>query len=154
MRAIGSPLDFVGINVYRPNRYVEPSEEPPGCRTIPISASHPKMKSGWRIFDPEIMYWVPRGVRALFDARSICITENGCAAEGGRAADGRVYDTDRVMFLRACLGQLQRAAAEGVPVDGYFHWSAQDNLEWNAGSVPSGSGRRRGGTRWCERRAL
>lgn len=22
---------------------------------------------------------------------------------------------------------------EGVPVDGYFHWSAQDNLEWNAG---------------------
>jgi beta-glucosidase len=20
-----------------------------------------------------------------------------------------------------------------VPVDGYFHWSAQDNLEWNAG---------------------
>src|SRR4029453_5750190 len=26
---------------------------------------------------------------------------------------------DRVMFLRACLGQLQRAASEGVPVDGY-----------------------------------
>ncbi len=40
------------------------------------------------------------------------------------------YDTDRVMFLRACLGQLQRATAEGVPVDGSFHWSAQDNLEW------------------------
>ena len=34
------------------------------------------------------------------------------------------------MFLRACLGQLQRATAQGVPVDGYFHWSAQDNLEW------------------------
>jgi beta-glucosidase len=31
------------------------------------------------------------------------------------------------MFLRACLGQLQRATAEGVPVDGYFHWSAQQN---------------------------
>jgi hypothetical protein len=29
-----------------------------------------------------------------------------------------VYDSDRVMFLRACLGQLQRATAEGVPVDG------------------------------------
>jgi beta-glucosidase/6-phospho-beta-glucosidase/beta-galactosidase len=37
---------------------------------------------------------------------------------------------DRVMFLRACLGQLQRAATEGVPVDGYFLWSAQDNFEW------------------------
>jgi len=34
------------------------------------------------------------------------------------------------MFLRACLGQLQRATSEGVPVNGYFLWSAQDNLEW------------------------
>jgi beta-glucosidase len=34
------------------------------------------------------------------------------------------------MFLRACLTQLQRATAEGVMVDGYFLWSAQDNFEW------------------------
>jgi beta-glucosidase len=45
------------------------------------------------------------------------------------AADGRVYETDRVMFMRACLGQLQRATSEGAPVDGYFLWSAQDNIE-------------------------
>ena len=25
------------------------------------------------------------------------------------------------------------ATAEGVPVDRYFHWSAQDNLEWMDG---------------------
>jgi beta-glucosidase len=37
------------------------------------------------------------------------------------------------MSLRACLGRLQRATAEAVPVDGYFHWSAQDKLEWNVG---------------------
>jgi Glycosyl hydrolase family 1 len=49
------------------------------------------------------------------------------------ADDGKVYDSDRVMFLRACLGQLQRATADGVPVDGYFHWSAQDNFEWMDG---------------------
>jgi beta-glucosidase len=46
------------------------------------------------------------------------------------AEDGKVYDSDRVMFLRAYLAQLQRATSEGVPVDGYFHWSAQDNFEW------------------------
>jgi beta-glucosidase len=34
------------------------------------------------------------------------------------------------MFLRAYLTQLQRATAEGVPVHGYFFWSAQDNFEW------------------------
>ena len=76
------------------------------------------------------MYWAPRHMRSIWGARSIYITENGCAASDVVAEDGRVYDTDRVMFLRACLGQLQRATAEGVPVDDYFLWSAQDNFEW------------------------
>jgi beta-glucosidase len=133
LKTIGSPLDFVGINVYRPACYVEPSDEPPGYRTVPINASHPKMHSGWHIFDPEVMYWAPRHVHSLWGAKSIFITENGCAADDRPADDGKVYDSDRLMFLRTCLGQLQRATAEGVPVDGYFHWSAQDNFEWNAG---------------------
>src|SRR5215831_781506 len=42
LKTIASPLDFVGINVYKPNLYVEPSQEPPGYRSIPINASHPK----------------------------------------------------------------------------------------------------------------
>jgi hypothetical protein len=79
------------------------------------------------------MYWTPRQVQALWGARSIYITENSCAASDAVAADGQVYDSDRVMFLRACLTQLQRATAHGVPVDGNFHWSAQDNFEWTAG---------------------
>lgn len=133
MAAIGTPLDFVGINVYRPGSYVEASDDAAGYRVIPISGSHPKMKSGWHIVDPEVMYWAPHHVRSLWHPRSIYITENGCAGADELADDGRIYDTDRVMFLRACLGQLQRATAAGVPVDGYFHWSAQDNLEWNAG---------------------
>jgi beta-glucosidase len=130
LKVIGTPLDFVGINVYRPNVYVEPSDEPPGYRTIPISASHPTMASVWHIVDPEVMYWAPRHVRSLWDPESIFITENGCAAADVVADDGHIYDTDRVMFLRACLTQLQRATSEGVPVDGYFLWSAQDNFEW------------------------
>jgi beta-glucosidase len=69
-------------------------------------------------------------MQSIWGAESIFITENGCAASDVVAADGRVYDTDRVMFLRAGLGQLQRATSEGVPVDGYFLWSAQDNVEW------------------------
>jgi len=88
------------------------------------------MQSAWHVFDPEVMYWAPRQMQSIWGARSIFITENGCAASDQVADDGRVYDSDRVMFLRACLGQLQRATAEGVPVAGYFPWSAQDNLEW------------------------
>ena len=60
LQTIGSPLDFVGINVYKPGWYVEPSAEPPGYRVIPINASHPNMKSAWHVLDPEAMYWAPR----------------------------------------------------------------------------------------------
>src|SRR5262249_14861470 len=130
LRTIASPLDFVGINVYRPNSYVVPSDEPPGYREIPINASHPKMQSDWHLFDPVVMYWAPRNVRSIWGAKSIYITENGCAAADTVAPDGRVYDSDRVMFMRACLDQLQRATEEGVPVAGYFYWSSQDNFEW------------------------
>ncbi|WP_051389974.1 GH1 family beta-glucosidase [Bradyrhizobium sp. Ec3.3] len=130
LKTIASPLDFVGINVYKPRWYVEPSDEPPGYREIPLNASHPKMQSSWHVLDPEVMYWAPRHMQKIWGARSIFITENGCGASDVVAKDGRVYDSDRVMFLRACLGQLQRATSEGVPVDGYFLWSAQDNFEW------------------------
>lgn len=130
LKTIASPLDFVGINVYRPGWYVEPSDEPPGYRTLPINASHPKMQSAWHVLDPEVMYWAPRHMQSIWGAKSIFITENGCAASDVVDGDGKVYDSDRVMFLRACLGQLQRATSEGVPVDGYFYWSSQDNFEW------------------------
>ena len=130
LKTIAAPLDFVGINVYRPGLYVEATHEPPGYREIPISSSHPTMESSWHLLDPEVMYWAPKHMQSIWGATSIFVTENGCAAADVVADDGRVYDTDRVMFLRACLGELQRATSEGVPVDGYFLWSAQDNFEW------------------------
>ena len=133
LRTISSPVDFVGINVYKPGWYVEPSDQPPGYHDIPVNASHPQMFSSWHVFDPEVLYWAPRQMQSILGATSIYITENGCGASDQVADDGRVYDSDRVMFLRACLGQLQRATAEGVPVDGYFLWSAQDNFEWMDG---------------------
>jgi beta-glucosidase len=49
------------------------------------------------------------------------------------ADDGNVYDTERIMFMRAYLTELQRATAEGVPVKGYFYWSTMDNFEWIRG---------------------
>ena len=42
LKTIASPLDFVGINLYRPGLYVTPSDEPPGYREIPINESHPR----------------------------------------------------------------------------------------------------------------
>src|SRR5262245_30441689 len=130
LKVIASPLDFVGINVYKPNLYVEPADAAPGYRSVPINASHPMMKSSWHVYDPACLYWGPRHLQSLWGAKAIFITENGCAASDLVAADGRVYDSDRVRFLRTYLRELQRATADGVPVKGYFHWSLMDNFEW------------------------
>jgi beta-glucosidase len=65
--------------------------------------------------------------------KSIYITENGCSSADAPDGDGNVDDTDRLMFLRNYLAQLQRSTSEGVPVHGYFVWSLMDNFEWADG---------------------
>jgi beta-glucosidase/6-phospho-beta-glucosidase/beta-galactosidase len=75
----------------------------------------------------------PKFVQSLWNAKEIFITENGCASDDVVAEDGKVYDTDRAMYLLSHLEPLQRATEEAVPVKGYFQWSTMDNFECNAG---------------------
>ena len=133
LKVISSPLDFVGVNLYRPAFYAVASDQTPGWREIPFARSHPKMFNSWLLLGPEAIYWAPKFVQSLWGAKEIFITENGCASDDMLADDGNVYDTDRVMFLRAHLAQLRRATADGVPVKGYFQWSLMDNFEWADG---------------------
>ncbi|QIA25774.1 beta-glucosidase [Mesorhizobium sp. AA22] len=133
LKVISSTLDFVGINVYKPTYYVLASDQAPGWREVPFAKGHPQMFNKWLSFGPEAMYWAPKFVQSLWRAKEIFITENGCASDDVIADDGRIYDTDRIMYLRNYLTQLQRATADGVPVNGYFQWSTMDNFEWNAG---------------------
>ena len=109
------------------------SDQAPGWRDIPFAKGHPKMSTAWLTVGPEALYWAPKLVQSLWNAKEIFITENGCVTDDVLADDGKVYDTDRIMFLRACLTQLQRATADGVPVKGYFQWSTMDNFEWTYG---------------------
>jgi beta-glucosidase len=131
LKIISSPVDFVGLNIYRPSVYVVASDG--GFRPIPFNKSHPHMLSSWHLLGPEVMYWAPRQMQSLWRPGEIYITENGCAASDEISAEGRVDDSDRIMFLRNHLGHLRRAAAEGIPVKGYFHWSLMDNFEWSDG---------------------
>ena len=133
LAAIATPVDFFGINVYKPAFYAMASDQAPGWRSIPFAIGHPRMFNNWLALAPEAIYWAPKFVQSLWEAPEILITENGCASGDVVAPDGKVYDTDRIMFLRSFLTQLQRATADGVPVKGYFHWSMMDNFEWMAG---------------------
>jgi beta-glucosidase len=132
LKIIGSPIDFVGINIYTP-MYVRASPSAMGFEPVPHPPSFPHMASPWLFVGPEALYWGPRHVAKIWKANEIYITENGCSSSDVPAKDGIVYDTDRVMYLRNYLTHLQRAAAEGIPVRGYFLWSLMDNFEWADG---------------------
>src|SRR5262249_6537659 len=133
LKVIGSPPDLVGLNLYKPAFSAVASARAPGWRAIPFAKAHPTMHNRWLSFGPEVMYWGPKFVQSIWGAKEIYITENGCATDDVFADDGQVYDTDRVMLLRAYLTQLQRATACGVPGEGYFPGSLMDNFEWHAG---------------------
>jgi beta-glucosidase len=132
LRAIGSPLDFVGLNIYTPT-YVRSDPGPDGYVVIPRPKSYPHMASDWLVVGPEAAYWSPRLVHELWKPKAIYITENGASSDDVLTPEGHVYDIDRTMYLRNYLANLQRATAENIPIRGYFCWSLLDNFEWADG---------------------
>ncbi|PXA87126.1 beta-glucosidase [Nostoc sp. 3335mG] len=131
MKAIGSPLDFVALNVYAP-AYVRADDAAPGYKILPHTEHSPRLASPWLYVGPEVAYWAVRTVSDLWKPKALYISENGCSADD-TMVDGRVDDPDRIMYLRNCLGQFQRATREGYPLKGYFLWSLMDNFEWGDG---------------------
>jgi beta-glucosidase len=132
LKTIGAKLDFVGANVYSPT-YIAAHDNALGFIKAPSPASYPHMLSTWLSIGPEALYWAPHHLQHVWNVQEIYITENGASSTDKLMPDGHVYDTDRIMYLRNYLTQLQRAVSENVPVRGYFLWSLLDNFEWADG---------------------
>jgi beta-glucosidase len=132
MQIICSPMDFTGINIYQPT-YIRADDSEIGYSVVPPPASYPRMMSPWLNIGPEAIYWSTKLVSELWSVKEMYVTENGTSSADRVAADGAIYDTDRIMFLRNYLTQLQRAVSEGLPVKGYFLWCILDNFEWADG---------------------
>ena len=130
LKIISSPIDFLGLNIYAPQHYVIASDQGAGFALLPIPKSFPHMNSDWLRVGPETIYWVPRLAARIWKTGPIYISENGTSGDDEVRPDGKIYDTDRIMYLRNYLAQLQRATEDGVPVRGYFLWSLMDNFEW------------------------
>jgi len=130
LKIISSKNDFVGLNIYAPQFYIAASDKKPGWAVLPFPSSFPHMNSEWLRVGPEVIYWAPRLAAKVWNIDTIYISENGTSSEDKLSADRKVFDLDRIMFLRNYLTQLQRATSEGVPVRGYFLWSLMDNFEW------------------------
>jgi beta-glucosidase len=130
-KAIGSPLDFLALNIYAPE-WVRADNGPSGYAHIPHIASSPRMASPWLIVGPEVAYWGVRQVSELWGPKVLYISENGASADDP-VTNGRIDDADRVMYLRNYVTSFHRAVAEGYPLKGYFLWSLMDNFEWADG---------------------
>jgi beta-glucosidase len=130
LKIIGSKTDFVGLNIYAPQFYIAASDKKPGWDVLPFPSSFPHMNSDWLRIGPEVIYWAPKIAAKIWNIDTIYISENGTSSEDKLRDNGKVYDLDRISFLRNYLAQLQRATSEGVPVKGYFLWSLMDNFEW------------------------
>ncbi|MFD7511540.1 GH1 family beta-glucosidase [Streptomyces sp. NPDC059853] len=139
---IAAPLDFTGINYYRPITVTDaPFRDPdPATRTavdIRVEETwrddvrHTTM--GWPVV-PHTFTDLLVDLRRRYPAMPpLVITENGSAEADVVSPDGQVHDSDRVEYLAGHLAAVADAVAAGVDVRGYYVWSLLDNFEWAYG---------------------
>ncbi len=134
MELIHQPLDALGLNCYTGD-YVRAVDGPRGYEVVPHADDYPAMHLSWLKVVPEAMYWVLSESSQLSGRADLplYVTENGCAGTDKLTEGGEILDTDRILYLRSYLRQLQRAVGDKVPVKGYFGWSLLDNFEWAGG---------------------
>jgi beta-glucosidase len=115
--------DFLGVNYYTRDM-VGLSFDPGmlfGRRYVRPGAAVNDL--GWEIY-PEGLYRIGKRLARDYPGLPIIITENG-------TADGA--DAFRAGYLYDHLYQTSRLIGEGVPVEGYYHWTLMDNFEWIEG---------------------
>jgi beta-glucosidase len=123
LERIAQPIDFLGVNFYRPH-YVGAGGE------VRPDVEHTAM--GWAIV-PEALTELLVRVKRDYGDLPLLITENGAAFDDRVNGGDVVEDPRRVAFLRAHIDAVERAVAEGVNVRGYYVWSLLDNFEWEHG---------------------
>ena len=143
MSTISAPIDFLGINYYRPGtvgwrpegeelrRGEERVPGHPGAVNI-IRDGIERSAMGWPI-DASGLYDLLVQLHVQAPHLPLYVTENGMAAEDYVDPEGGVDDFERISYLRDHLDAAARAIESGVDLRGYFCWSFLDNFEWAEG---------------------
>ncbi|MBI1334813.1 MAG: beta-glucosidase [Armatimonadetes bacterium] len=129
MKTIAQPLDFYGANIYHASTVKMGQDGKPETVEYPFGGA--RTIYHWPI-TPEALYWGPKFFYERY-GKPIVITENGMGLSDWVQLDGKIHDPQRIDYVTRYLRQLERAATDGVQVDGYFLWSFMDNFEWNEG---------------------
>ena len=145
LEAIASPVDFLGINYYRPHdlRAGDWSDLRLGETRVPdmpgiveyIAPETPCSALGWPIVPGALCDLLVR-IDRMSGGLPIHVTENGIAVDDYVNPDGEVEDQERIDYIRTHLEAMLDALDAGVDLRGYFHWALLDNFEWAGGFRP------------------
>jgi beta-glucosidase len=122
---LAGAFDYIGFSYYMAQAvYAD------GSGSYPLDARRGTMGyAPW----PEGLGIVLHQIADELPGRPILIDECGL---GTAASKGDAHDADdewRVTYLTECLGEVERAIADGIDIRGFFHWTAVDNYEWLEG---------------------
>jgi beta-glucosidase len=143
MAVISAPIDFLGVNYYRPGTVGWRGEQDelrrgearisgyPGAVSV-LRDGVPRSAMGWPI-DASGLYDLLLKLHARVPGLPLYVTENGMAAEDYVDPEGGVDDQERIAYLSDHLDAVARAIDRGVNLRGYFCWSFLDNFEWAEG---------------------
>jgi beta-glucosidase len=120
------PQHFEKVDFFGMSYYGRISHDP-----LPITyLNHPqKIKDLGRKHD-DIWEYYPEGLRTCLDRywnkykKPIIITENGVCDES---------DFLRLQAIQDYAGIIHQAIRDGIDIQGYYHWSTWDNVEWHLG---------------------
>lgn len=129
LELMAQPIDRLGLNFYSAptiRRGVDGRPE-----VVADAQGQPRTGFDWPV-TPEGLYWSVRFHHERYGL-PVMIAENGLSSLDWVSEDGLVRDPQRIDFTSRYLRSLHRADAEGLPVEGYFHWSLMDNFEWAEG---------------------
>jgi beta-glucosidase len=130
LETITQPLDFLGVNFYRPNLVAAGGDDPVlGVREVDQGREVTAM--GWPIV-PEALTELLLQIKLNYGDIPLVVTENGAAFDD-RVNDDAVDDERRIDYLRGHIDAVERARELGVDVRGYYVWSLLDNFEWEWG---------------------
>jgi beta-glucosidase len=124
--AVAGGDDFLGVQAY--TRKFVSAEGGILAQGHNLSGqSERRTLTGWNYY-PRSIGDCLRRAHELLPQTPLLVTENGIAT-----AD----DEERIAYTTEALASVHEAIAEGVPVEGYYHWSLLDNFEWVAGYAPT-----------------
>jgi beta-glucosidase len=141
---IATPIDWLGINYYTPNRIESPSETDkgfivgqntdvyPGMPDVTFVPREPRTSMGWEIHASSMTTTLQETAERL-PGVPLYVTENGGAFKDDELVDGYVNDQDRIDYYLNHINAALDARDAGVDLRGFYAWSLFDNLEWAEG---------------------